>query len=329
MTANYEIDDSYSSVEDELLLADDRGYAPGSGAGSSNFWGLKKNTTLKVYFVTPGPWTKQLDHGWWNWREIYAEKGLTGVGELPGGLRSFPVRDQETYRDEEGNLRRRDILPSDPRFDQLLSLVVPYVSDYGDDKKKARKPSRPVRDVVGVSVVEVAPDGTLYPKVLTMSANRYRKLHETISSFRAMDPESFTLMGRPWTIGVQGDTSATEIAILRPISGEPPIDLPEPHDIPELLRQRREAVYAYVQSMTGVDTSAFVAGEHAAPAETASAAEEVAVADVLPDGQPSREALYEFMPVARMKKLLGDKGIPVPPKSTKPELIKLMVDNQI
>ena len=92
-----------------------------------------------------------------------------------------------------------------------------------------------MRDVVGVSVVELDADGPLYPKVLTMTANRYRKVYETIMLFRAMNPTGFTLMGYPWMFGFTGDTAATEVPVFRPLPDEPPIDLPDPHDIPELL----------------------------------------------------------------------------------------------
>ena len=142
--------------------------------------------------------------------------------------------------------------------------MVPYTSDRARDKTKA---TRPVRDVVGVSVVEMDPSGQLYPKVLTMTANRYRKIYETIMYFRAMNPTGFTLMGMPWMFGFSGETAATELAVFRPLPDEPPIDLPTPHDIPELLQQRRAAVYAYVQAATGVDTSGYTQAEQAAPAE--------------------------------------------------------------
>ena len=36
---------------------------------------MKASETRKVYFTTPGPWTKEADHGWWNWREIFAQAG--------------------------------------------------------------------------------------------------------------------------------------------------------------------------------------------------------------------------------------------------------------
>ena len=345
MSASYD----YSTVADDFLLGDDRGYAGGGGGGGDNFWSMKAKTTLTVYFTTPGPWTKDLDHGWWSWREIFAQNGLTGVGDLPPGMKAFPVRDQETYRDADDVLRRRDIAPSDPAYDQLLALVVPYVNDR--DKERGRKATRPVRDVVGVSVVELAPDGQLYPKVLTMTANRYRKMHETITSFRAMNPTEFTLMGFPWVFGFTGDTAAVELPILRPLPDQPPIDLPDPHDIPELLQGKRAQVYAFVQQATGVDTSAYSGAETAAVAEATAPAEAAAVPDapapadgvangqvdemVPPPPEPpadepvGRAEIYGAMTETRLKTLLTKKGVSVRPKTPRDELIRMAVEHNV
>jgi hypothetical protein len=319
MTTSYDYD-AYSSVDDELLLADDRGYTGGGGGGSDSFWALKSGSNLKVYFTTPGPWTKQLDHGWWNWREIFAQDGLTGVGQLPGGMKAFPVKDQVNYRDDEGNLRRRDIPASDPGYDQLLALVVPYANQRDEKKKKA---TRPVRDVVGVSIVELGTDGSLYPKILTMSANRYRKIYEQIQSFRAMNKD-FSLVGFPWQISIQGEAAA-EVVSFRPLPDEPPIDLPEPHDIPELLKAKREQVYAYVQAATGVDTSTYAQAEKAAPAEEVQQAEAVTDGEVAVD----KSEVYASMTDTRLKTLLTKKGVSVAPKTPRDELLALAVANNV
>jgi hypothetical protein len=364
MSASYD----YSSVDDQFLLAEDRGYVGGGGGGTDQFWTMKSGELRKVYFTTPGPWSKESDHGWWNWREIFAQQGLTGAGELPFGMRAFPVRDQETYVDSEGNRRRRDISASDPHYDQLLALVVPYLNDR--DKTAGRKPGRPVRDAVGVSVVEVGADGSLYPKVLTMTANRYRKIYEIISSFRAMNPSTFTLMGYPWMFGFTGEAAA-ETPILRPLPGEKPIDLPDPHDIPELLAAKRAAVFAFIQQATGVDTSSYAQAEVAGAAEQAAPAEpvvDITAADVppweaapapatagdpwatpaapAPDAPaagagagapepeqapepPSREEVYRLMTDTRLKNLITKKGIAVKPRTPREELIALAIEHNV
>jgi hypothetical protein len=236
-------------------------------------------------------------------------------------MKAFPVRDQVTYTDDDGNPRRRDLTPGEPGYDHLLSLVVPFVGRY------SKKAERPVKDKVGVAVVEVAADGTLYPKVLTMSANRYRKISEILKGYRAMNP-GFSLVGFPWMLSITGETTANEAISLVPLPDEPAIDLPDPIDIPEQLRQLKQRVMEVVQSSTGVDTSAYAAEEAATPAETVPA--ELPEAPQQAEAAPvDKAALYATMTDTRLKQLLTKKGVSIAPKTQREELLRLALANKV
>ena len=265
-------------------------------------------------------WTAAADHGWWTWREVYAQDGMAGGVELPNGMRSFPVTDQKVVTDEDGNRWRQDIHPTSPEYDELLSLVVPYVPRFSSTGKAYR----PVKDKVGVNIVEVSEDGGLFPKVLCLTGARGVKLKKALRDYREM-VDGFSAIGKRWrlTISGQGATEDLDLRWLKtdPKTGEPfpPIDLPEPFDIPALLMERRERIRGIVEGHTGIASSEPAAVTHG----------DVEVLADDPKPVASSDELYASMTDNRLKTLLAKNGISVPPKTGREELLSLALEHQV
>lgn len=327
MSTNYDIDDDFSSTDEDMLLAGSDGYLSGGGGlGGDVFWNAKANSERTVYFVTD-PWTKDIDHGWWIWREVYAEQGLAGGIMLPPGLAGFPVRDQEVVPNPngEGNLRR-DIAPGSEKADQLLALVTPYMPR---NETRRTSPYRPVSDKVGANVVELNDQGYLNHKVLVFSAARYRKLRAEIDSKADMvEPGTFSLIGHPWLLSISGPGNA-EIIRLKPLRDQPPIELPEPIDIPEKLREKRQRIFEIVRTTAKVDTTRYADEDAAVPDAPAQADIPATPDEPAAPAETTREELYASMTDSRLKTLLTKAGVPVPPKTGRAALIELAVANNI
>ena len=318
MTTNYDIDD-FSSVDEDLMLSDNSGYESSGGGGG--FWALKENSSQTVYFLSD-PWTKDVDHGWWIWREVMAWEGLKGDIMLPGGYKTFPVRDQRVV-EIAGKRKRQDISLSSDDADELLKMVKPYLPR-GETRRS--EPYRPVKDAIGACVVEVSPDGTQYPpKVIVFTKTRYSKLLEQIKTAKQYAGPSFTLVGHPWLLQISGKGMG-EVVRLIPLLDQPPIELPEIIDIPEALRQKRQALYDIIQSSTGVETTEYAAEDvdAAEPMEAGEISEPVEPVEpvVLSDAE-AREALYATWTPARFRTLLKKKGVTVNPSADIEELKSL------
>lgn len=308
MSADYD----FNTFEDDVLLDDRSGWAAGSGGGD-NFWNYKAGQTISFYLVTDF-WTAREDHGWANWRECFAREGLAGGIELPGGLKGVPVRDFAMNADG----KRVNIPVESPDADPLLTLIAPYV----DKKSKRPGPQRPVSDKVGLNIVEVTDEGTLYHKVLVLTGPRGAKLKRQLQSWREM-VDGFSAVGRQFVMTTSGQ-GASEILTLNVVKDAPPIELPEPIDILAKLQERREAIFAIVESWTGVDTASYVREDAVAPADEVTSFDpafapapdfvQPVVADVAP---------YESMTDTRLKSLLQKKGIAVKPKTPREELLRL------
>jgi hypothetical protein len=317
MTTNYDIDD-FSSVDEDLMLSDNSGYESSGGGGG--FWSLKENSTMTVYFLSD-PWTKDVDHGWWIWREVSAWEGLKGDIELPGGYKTFPVRDQKVV-EINGQRRRQDINLDGPEGDELLKMVKPYLPR-GETKRTM--PYRPVKDAIGANIVELSPDGTPYPpKVIVFTKTRYSKFLEKVNLAKAMTRGGgFTLVGQPWLLQVTGKGMGEAVNLI-PLLDQPPLEnVPELIDIPEALRQKRQALYDIIQSSTGISTATYAA-EDADAAEPMEAGEISAPAEpvALTDAE-AREALYATWTPARFRTLLKKKGVTVDPAADLDELKEL------
>jgi hypothetical protein len=288
----------YRSVDLDNILNNTRPAASSMQKdGSRAFWNAKQESSMILYFVTD-PWTRDEDHGWHGWREIFAKEGFAGGIEPPLGLRGIPVDDSQGV---EG--------------DPLLALVNPYMTQDSDT------PQRPVSTKAGVNIVEIVGEGESakeYHKVLVLTASRYRKLISTINSWREMN-DDFSLIGRRFRLAFEGK-GFTEIVSLTPIKDVPPIDLPEPFDIAELLQERRNILLDHIESQSGIDLSDFRDTEEMTVTDPDSE-ESVEIASVTPTD------LYDSMTDSRIKSALVKKGIAVKPRITRAELISLAVEN--
>lgn len=326
MTADYD----FNVIDDDTLLDDSAGWA--GGGGGDNFWNYKAGQKIEFYMVTDF-WTARADHGWANWRECFAREGLAGGVELPGGLKGVPVRDFVVNQDG----KRVNIPIESPEADPLLRLVVPYT----DKKSKRPGPQRPVTDKVGLNIVEVADDGTLYHKVLVLTGPRGAKLKRQLQSWREM-VDGFSAVGRRFVLTTSGQ-GAAEVLSVSVVKDPPPVDIPEPIDILQKLQERREGILALVESWTGVDTSAardipedpvtaqdvtadfdpaFSQGPELDPAFT-----QPVVADLAPT-EPTPPP-YESMTDARLRSLLTKKGHTPPPKTPRAKLLEMAVEHGV
>lgn len=322
-------DYDFNAFDDDVLLDDSAGWA-GGGGGGDNFWNYKAGQSIEFYMVTDF-WTARADHGWANWRECFAREGLAGGVELPGGLKGVPVRDFVMNPDG----KRVNIPIESPDADPLLKLVVPYV----DKKSKRPGPQRPVTDKVGLNIVEVAADGTLYPKILVLTGPRGAKLKRQLQSWREM-VDGFSAVGRRFVMSTSGQ-GASEVLTLNVVKDAPPIELPEPVDILEKLQERREAIFALVESWTGVDTSAARNATEDALSDPDAVAEydpafapgpvidetftQPVVVDLVPEAPATPP--YESMTDARLRTLLQKKGVAIPPKTPRAKLLEMAVEH--
>lgn len=302
-------------VDDELFEAGLDGYVKGEGSGS-NVWRLKSGEPRKGYFLqnpgTAGDWVK--------YRELSAFEGLRGGVAMPNGLKEFPVYDQVMIPDPETGRPKRTTRPDN---DPLIALVVPG--------KFAKNGKAKAGDVMSVNFIEIVKDDetdeiTHRHIVLKLSATASRHILNFYRTQKEMNDDEFDMTAFPWTLTVSGQGSASQLA-LKPHRKEGPIDLDEfePVDIVEMLGVTRAAVEDFVEQIrTGGDTK--IAADKDA-ADAASGEPDLGDDDDDDDEALSKSDKFAAFTDAKIRKLLKDAGVEVPPKANRPTLISLAVDN--
>lgn len=319
----------FSGIDDDILLAGKETWGPreGGGGDGTSFWALKANTSRTIYFHTD-PWIETPDGivwdretgTWFNYRAIYTQEGLAGGIELPGGLKEFAVKDIVIVDTPEGP-RRKEIPLSGPDADPLLQMVVPFIPKMN---KNANQPYRPVTDKGAVNVVEIGENGEEWPKILVMTGPRMAKLKKKLLEYRDMLDGNFTCVGKQWVLSVSGQGASEELE-LRWVKGAPPIEMPEPFDIRELLTEQRQKVLDIIEADSGIDVSAEKDAE--------GYAEETVPYDG-PDEpgaspQADKAEYYASMTDTRLKSLLTKKGVRVPARANRETLLKLALEHEV
>jgi hypothetical protein len=285
----------FTTLDDDLLNAGIDGYVKSGGSSYNPIYPLKSNEERRVYFVTD-PWTKNEDYGWFSYRAVAAFEGLRGGYQLPNGCKEFPVNDQEIVVDSDGVRRRK----SAPRgTDPILELVAPSTKyPPADGRVKGT-------DKYAVNVIDEEGNHI----ILTMSGARGSELVRIIAGFREVD-DTFTCTKYPWVLKVIGGPGSYSLTA-KPLPKEPPIELPDPINIKEVMTGIRHQVEVFVKSLTGDQ----------------SVEEAVVVEDSIVDTFESSVATsaedYTTMSAVRLKALLTKKGVAIPPRCTQPALAEL------
>ena len=298
-------------VDDDLFEAGLDGYVKGEGSGS-NVWKLKSDRPRKGYFLnnpgTPGDWVK--------YREISAFDGLRGGVEMPNGLKEFPVYDQVLVVDPDtGKSKRTTRTDNDP----LIALVVPG--------KYAKNGKAKAADLMAVNFIEIVKDDetdeiTHRHIVLKMSATASKTVLNFYRTQVEMNDGEFDMTAFPWTLSVHGQGSATELKI-KPHRKEGPIDLDEFEqiDIVEMLKGTRQAVEDFVEQVrNGGDAT--IAAQQAA-----GGSDEDTFDDEDDDEDLSKADKFAALTDAKLRKMLKENSVEVPPKANRPTLISLAVAN--
>ena len=297
----------FKSLSTDLFLSGLDAYVSNKGGSGTPIYPLKQGST--VYYFFSNPWDVEADASdWLLYREVAAFDGLRGGFDMPNGLKEFPINDTlEVDVEGEKKFRRLSWKNSDP----LLPLVAPssrYPTDDGGPTRSWK---------LAINVIDS--DGNHI--ILKLANKRAFSLLEKLNDARAMN-DGFSCVGNAWQITTTGSGFDSGVSI-KPLKDEPPVDLPEPYNIGEIMSGIRDQVEAYVETLRG----------GAAQQQEDDFAAEDAIADafeaaaVQAESELDSRTKYAEMTDARLKVLLSKAGVTVPPRSTRPALIELAVAN--
>lgn len=284
-------DFKFTILDDDLIEAGLDGYVK----SSNNYYPiypLKSNERRKVYFVTD-PWTAKNDRSWMSYRAVAAFEGLRGGYQLPNGCKEFPVFDQVIVEGADGKRYRQGAA------DPILALVAPSVKYPPKNGKVSGT------DKYAVNVIDEEGNHI----ILTMSAKRGTELVNQLKNFRELD-ENFTATKYPFLLEITGGTGSYSLTC-KPLPKEPPIELPEPYNIEEIMVSIRQQVEDFVASLTGGST------------REDDVVDEDEVVDSFEETVSSEQADYATMSAIRLKSLLSQSGVQVPPRATHSALVEL------
>lgn len=293
----------------------------GSEGGAPQIYRPKADKPVIVRFLSNpfDPPTTITDDGdtvdidWLPYREVGCFDGLLGGLEMKGGPYEFPVFD--IVVNEFGQRMNA------PRgTDLLFDSVLPKPRDAKEGRTRAK-----ASDMVAFNAIAVGGDwGGKKPEydpkpgqhiVMKLSGAKARQLKEQLLS-KLEEDEDLNITEGAWQILLKGADQSQTLILTRKTKGVEPLDYePELIDVFDYLNQIRDAAEAKWESLKSMAME---------------------VDDLVDDDEDDVDAFeeaasaatdYSVMSPARLRKLLTDAGVEVPPRATTAVLVKLATEN--
>lgn len=312
-------------VPKSTYMAGKDGWVASEGGGFKNIiYRPKADKPVIIRFLTNplDPPTRLDDDGnevnmdWVTYREVGAFDGMLGGYEMKGGPYEFPVFDLEYLPDG----RRR----SAPRgTDLLYESVLPKVNDQKKGYTRAQ-----ANDMVAFNAIVV--DGDFGQKkaeynpqpgqhiIMKLTGDKARSLMLQLET-KMEEHEDLDPTTGAWQIHLVGADRSQTLMLTRKTKNIDELDFePELIDVPAYLNEIRDAAEAKWDEVRGV----------AEEPEDFGGDDDDDVVDEFEEKVATPPAAdYAVMSPARLKKLLTDAGVDIPPRATTAKLIELAQAN--
>lgn len=312
------------SFDDDMLFAGKDSYA--SVENRNPIYTLRSGVTT-VWFATE-PWGPEASSrtDWLNYRSMSTMDGLKGGIALPPYCYNVAVNDLLVVNGKRIVDRSRDY---------LVDLIAPsrkYPSMNTKDGSGAKASDRLAVNVIiqtpkwnkETRSPEVDPRTGLpvldEPKhvVLTMSATAARDLKMYFNTCREAN-DAYSALSFPYRLEyiVSGSNTTLKVSALKEM---PQMHVPEPYNVQTVLSAQRAEIDAFVEGiLSGSEPSAVA--DAPAPVDGLAYSEDSGTEPEFFSG--STEVSFELMPVTRLRKMLVEAGVTLPPRATHAALIEL------
>jgi len=280
--------------------------------------------------------TQNLDGGWMNVREVYADTIRTGhdTAEIPGRLRTFPVQDFVTITGRDGAKKRRYV--ADPLLERLLPTKweLKRVKD-GSEPPKHTKP----KDMTYLNCIyidgqfETGDRAKYNPKptdhiLLCLASSWYENWKKLMERDRKKNSD-YSPAGRRWTIQITGSFSAGNLGFAADDEEGEPIPMPDLINLDEFHEARRAEIEAYVHGLDEIENAVFNPIAADLTDDEVRESDDDATTDFEDLINTGGETVdWAALPAARLKKLLMSVGVPVKTRPTAEELLALAAEHE-
>lgn len=280
--------------------------------------------------------TQNVDGGWMNVREVYADTIRTGhdTAEIPGRLRTFPVQDFVTIVGRDGAKKRRYV--ADPLLERLLPTKweLKRVKDGADQPKHTKPKDMTYLNCIYIDGQFETGDRAKYnPKpsdhiLLCLASSWYEDWKKLMERDRKKQPD-YSPAGRRWTLQITGSFAAGNLGFAADDEEGEPIPMPDVIILDEFHEGRRAEIEAYVVGLDDIENAVF---HHTTPETSDDEIREIddSLTVEFEDSIATDGDVIDWaaLPAARLKKLLMSVGVPVKTRPTSEELLALATEHE-